>query len=382
MRAYAILAVVYGHAFELVKEHISQNLHFVYLLPIWDGVTLFFALSGFLIGRIILEICTSRKPTAIDLARFWTLRWLRTVPPYLVVLSLLVLLHKNTAGTTPATHEWGKYYLFLQNLNWPHPDGFAEAWSLAVEEWFYLLAPVGFWLVYRQAKSPQAAALAYVLGIIGAGILYHITIYIGQGLSTFDQWGQFLRTVVLARLDSIMFGVLAAYVYHYHRKLWQQKKTLFLCAGIALLVADKIIFFQSFGTQFGTFYLSVFNLTATPLGFALLLPYFSGINPDATGKWRLTQKTITCISKISYSLYLVNHTLVREIVFGAAIFSTKIHDGRSALDAMVVYALYWAASFLAAAALWRAIEMPVMALREKIKQRFARHETSGAAIKS
>jgi peptidoglycan/LPS O-acetylase OafA/YrhL len=76
---------------------------------------------------------------------------------------------------------------------------------------------------------------------------------------------------------------------------------------------------------------------------------------------------ITWISTISYSLYLVNHTLVRELLFRSRVFSEGLfHAAPGHLAAALAqYTLYLAVSFAAAYVVWLAVEKPVMAYREK-----------------
>ncbi|MDG1661044.1 MAG: hypothetical protein P8H40_06680 [Winogradskyella sp.] len=50
------------------------------------GVDIFFVLSGFLIGGILLRKLEAGQTSFSDLVRFWKRRWLRTFPNYFVVL--------------------------------------------------------------------------------------------------------------------------------------------------------------------------------------------------------------------------------------------------------------------------------------------------------
>lgn len=367
LRAYAILSVLYGHAFELIRQILSPSLWTAYWAPVWDGVTLFFVLSGFLIGRIILKECTSKDPKIISLFEFWILRWLRTIPPYAIVITIIVSIYWATGKSNPS--GWWKYYLFLQNINQPHPEAFAEAWSLAVEEWFYLGAPIGFWLIYIYAKSKKTAALNLILLTIGACAAYHAATYITHPITNFDEWNANLRNVVISRLGSIMIGVLAAYIEMYKQELWLKARHTLLYSGILILIFDKAIVTTNYTNGVGVFYLSIFNLTITPVGFALLLPYFSRLSRRSDGRLKLPTNIITYISKISYSLYLVNHELVRQLLFGLAIQTLNIHLANAKI-AIIIYILYYIVSILMAIILWKAIENPIMDYRKRLKMKF------------
>ena len=84
MRAAAILIVVDAHATIALKDYYS-GAFWHHLLP--DGVELFFVLSGFLIGGILIR--SYEKNGGFDrdlLLNFWTRRWFRTLPAYYFVL--------------------------------------------------------------------------------------------------------------------------------------------------------------------------------------------------------------------------------------------------------------------------------------------------------
>ena len=98
------------------------------------GVELFFVLSGFLIGRLLLEII-ERDPSFRAWGIFMIRRWMRTLPLY--VLWIVVLLTIDPPPNPFLTSL--KYFFLVQNFAWPMSDWFAVSWSLTVEEWFYLL---------------------------------------------------------------------------------------------------------------------------------------------------------------------------------------------------------------------------------------------------
>ena len=102
------------------------------------GVEIFFVLSGFLIGRIIIREFKDFKGYE-TFRHFWVNRWFRTLPLYYLALLVQILLSNKM--------EWGYlYYLvFLQN-NFYGISLFPISWSLVVEEWFYLGLPFVFFL--------------------------------------------------------------------------------------------------------------------------------------------------------------------------------------------------------------------------------------------
>lgn len=131
VRLTAALLVVVHHYFGMVHNSVL-NREMAYLGPL--GVHLFFALSGYLIGTIIFPLLTA--PNMSTWARFMARRLLRTVPLYAVVLILLVHL---SGSESSVDRNLLRLLTFTQNIVFDPPDAFPVAWSLSVEEWFYLL---------------------------------------------------------------------------------------------------------------------------------------------------------------------------------------------------------------------------------------------------
>ena len=149
LRGLAILSVLfwhYGHYYAPAPGSIGAWLPPLLRLA-WSGVDLFFVLSGFLIGGILIA---NRKASNYWRV-FYVRRACRIFPLYFVVLAAFVL---ATATITPQPSNWllkqeppfWNYPLFLQNLAWLARSSFGSdflgpTWSLAVEEQFYLVLP-------------------------------------------------------------------------------------------------------------------------------------------------------------------------------------------------------------------------------------------------
>src|ERR1700730_12028781 len=116
----------------------------------WSGVDLFFVLSGFLIGGILLDARQSANYFRV----FYTRRFFRIIPIYYVFL--LIVLGLSSLGTFGLTSDfswmfvwrlpWLPQFLFLQNfwmalINNFGAQGLGVTWSLAVEEQFYVTIP-------------------------------------------------------------------------------------------------------------------------------------------------------------------------------------------------------------------------------------------------
>ena len=86
LRALAILFVVVGHG----KFLLPTKLYFLHEAFVFDGVSIFFVLSGFLIGGILIKLLDKSQPAKELLVDFWIRRWFRTLPNYFLVLFILL----------------------------------------------------------------------------------------------------------------------------------------------------------------------------------------------------------------------------------------------------------------------------------------------------
>lgn len=183
MRAVAIMLVLVCHVYIMESTWAKTAIIWQVAVSGFIGVQLFFVLSGFLIGRILLRLIGIRPSTAAAALRstsdqaawrqwlnFMMRRWMRTIPLYWLVLLLLAWFwpplfwvpHNNLL----LRHVLA-YGSFTQNLFWPLQDGwFSVSWSLAVEEWFYFVFSavlLSFAKLFRPGFALAAALLFFIL---------------------------------------------------------------------------------------------------------------------------------------------------------------------------------------------------------------------------
>jgi peptidoglycan/LPS O-acetylase OafA/YrhL len=306
LRCIAILIVMVGHGNYFLPGSVGQFCaHFI---P--DGVQLFFVLSGFLIGGIFIRqfdppgtsgAASSRAINGAQVLEFWKRRWFRTLPAYVLVVLTVVgirsLLHERPGATTILQH-----LTFTQNLNQPPPYWFyPESWSLAIEEWFYLLLPTTVFALVRAGLSVQQALWGFAL-ITGLGApLLRLVLFLNADIG--DPLQYFQKTVPL-RLDSIAYGILGACLLAYRNDLWAlllaRRKTLFF-AGVGCLLLDL-----NLAPLLHEGYRYVLSHSMAGLGTLLLLPFLSTL----PGRPGLTHRIVTHLALISYSMYLLNYTPV------------------------------------------------------------------------
>jgi peptidoglycan/LPS O-acetylase OafA/YrhL len=172
----------------------------------WTGVDLFFVLSGFLIGGILLDARSSSD----YFQTFYTRRFFRIVPLYLIwfVLSCLVMrfvidgavgkwMHNETFSMWPYLFYLQNFWMASRNTLTSYSGG--GTWSLAIEEQFYLTLP----LVIRFAPRKLLPSIIGI-GIVTAPILRLLIFF----LMPHHRTALFVLTP--ARADSLLFGVLGA----------------------------------------------------------------------------------------------------------------------------------------------------------------------------
>lgn len=107
----------------------------------WLGVHLFFVLSGFLITTLLLR--EERAQGRVSLADFWIRRLLRIVPAYWAVLALTVgMLVLGGAVTSAGVRQSFGWFVTLNPDLAPTGMDFTPAWTIGIEQKFYLVWPL------------------------------------------------------------------------------------------------------------------------------------------------------------------------------------------------------------------------------------------------
>lgn len=169
-----LLVVVYHYFFEPAVVRPGSNLwHAIAPLRLgWTGVDLFFVLSGFLIGGILLDA----RGASNFFRTFYIRRFYRIVPIYAVLLGLcffITFLVKRAyipefTWMTENRLPWTSYLCFGQNIwmavhgSWGSGD-LRPTWSLAVEEQFYLTLPIVIW--FLETRLLRKVLVGIVAGV-------------------------------------------------------------------------------------------------------------------------------------------------------------------------------------------------------------------------
>jgi peptidoglycan/LPS O-acetylase OafA/YrhL len=355
LRAFAILSVIYSHSFFLIIDHVNEA---AYNLFSFDGVTLFFVLSGFLIGGILLRTINETEFKVHDLVNFWIRRWFRTLPNYFFMLLLLIAIASLKGSQLPG--NLASYFLFLQNFSSPHPSFFPEAWSLSVEEWFYLIVPAGLLVTQRiVGKNKKYLVLNWSLGIILFVSALRIYRAMKYGYHDFEAWDLNQRKLVITRLDSIMYGLFAAWIRYYNPNSWLRWKKQLLILGMLLLAIPNLFEFM---LEKNMIYLNYFSMTVTSLGTFFLLPALSELKQGKGILYRF----LTFVSLVSYSMYLVNFSLVQLGIIPSLTKWIVMLTTDHLTISIIRYLIYWSFTFVLSYLLYSYYERPMMLLREKL----------------
>ncbi|OUS18678.1 hypothetical protein A9Q93_03415 [Nonlabens dokdonensis] len=353
LRSLAILFVVIGHGGYLLESEYFKYINFF----IFDGVSIFFVLSGFLIGVILIKILNNDNLSTTHLMDFWFRRWMRTLPNYFFVLFILLAL--NMLFTPRFVMSDKIYYIFfIQNFSSIHPNFFPEAWSLSIEEWFYLLIPTILFISVYYLRLKIGISIIVTASLIILFSIYMRYIRFNAGLIDDEEsWNYLLRSQVITRLDSLLFGVLGAFFYLYRFKYWNKYKVAYFGVGIVILIMNKfnIQHYQPYG-----FYQSVALFSTNSFATLLLLPFLNSVK---TGKG-VFYKIITLISLISYSMYLTNLSVVQYWILESIDWELLISN--SYLLIVLKYFAYWSFTLGISILMYKFIELPFLRLRDKI----------------
>ena len=264
------------------------------------GVRIFFAISGFVIARLLL--IEEAKYGSISLKGFYTRRFFRILPVFYLFLAAVCLfswLHWTPVTTTNILQS----ALFVKDLKSPTLDWFVgHSWSLAVEEQFYLVFPP-ILMVFSARKRPA---------VLLCGLAFFLAWSVGA------QWGVFanlLNPSAITGFSCISVGVLLAIFEGKARALAARVPGWFVLAvGLFLLIRPL-----PHGRAAGSFYALL-----VPFGVGLLLMYTLSRPSWATAV--LNSAALQWTGMVSYSAYLWQEIFTgRSDFYGSPTVARNFH---------------------------------------------------------
>jgi peptidoglycan/LPS O-acetylase OafA/YrhL len=359
LRGLAILLVLFFHV-GILKPTPSGALLDPVITFGWSGVDLFFVLSGFLIGGILLDNRDSER----YFAPFYARRFFRILPIYMVVVGLFWLLW----CIAPLRHDLVVHvgepmplagYLSFTNNIWMalhnNMDVFlSPTWSLAIEEQFYLTLPLVIRFVPRRWLS--TVVIGTLLAVTSArwlscthGVVTQVQAYV----------------LPFFRVDSLLVGVVCAMFVRWERgREWMARRGWLLVVPVA--VATWMVW--NFDLSLPEKWLKpespimTYGLTLVALGYASLL-LLALARPQWALGTMLRSAPLRFLGRVSYFVYLVHwgvlqstYVLVHEFMPGA---------GVGVLVAALILAL--AVTLVIAELSWRFFESRMLAIGHRVK---------------
>ena len=351
LRALAVSLVVLHHYTLFVSD--APTFGWVGTMG-WTGVDVFFALSGYLIGNQIFAALGSSR--GFGLGRFYVRRLLRTLPNFWVVLALYAL-WPAWRGDTPMLPLW-QYLTFTQNIHLQPGTAFSHAWSLCIEEQFYMLLPaatVGGAALGQAGARQRWAWCAFALAVAG-GMLVRATIW-QDGQDATNRLGYYYQYIYYSswcRADELLAGVALALLKQRAPGTWRRV----LAHGNALLVAGVLVIGATFAWFLDDHYgfaQTVFGYPLLALGCSLLI--LAALAPGSL-LHRVRVPGAASLALWSYAIYLTHKSVSMLVAARMA------QAGYGAEDAITIAACM-VASLAAGWLLFVLVETPFMRLRAR-----------------
>ncbi|HQY65085.1 MAG TPA: acyltransferase [Polyangiaceae bacterium] len=365
LRVLAILSVVQLHVTAVMagEQHITLDPDLSgFSVSIFFGMDMFFVLSGFLIGTILLR--SLEQHGSQNIRRFYVRRAFRTFPLYYVVLVALAL------GTTLTPQQRAHLpYELIYATNFM-PGGHTQlvmswGWSLALEEQFYLTVPLLFVLLW---KLPTDRARLALLGALWASALA-VRLFIFYRYGPWEDFALFRAIYVstYTRYDTLVCGIGLAFVHVRHK----DRMTAWLADPFhrALLAVPALgcLWLLVRPELFGRENLPIFHVFAwgtltTVMYFTSLLLFLSGAGSVTRA---LSRPVFRRMATLGYGVYLVHIPILQRVILPMA-----KGLGARKWPLLVVwplsFVLVMVASFALSYALHVLVEKPSLRLRERI----------------
>ena len=315
----------YGVAFCHLHAFIYKNIHLEYFSLLF--VEFFFVLSGFVLYPQLIRILDNKS----NLAIFYQRRWIRTLPLYFIVIFLVSSIFDETLSK-----DFFMYLLFIQKIipDVLSSDYYPVAWSLSIEEFFYLFFPLIIIFLGRD-------------GLIKKVIILFIIIMMAKLLLADKVESNFFRTGTLFRFDAILLGFILRF---FQDKILKYK----YISSIILLVLIFVFYFAE------SYVLANEEEYIIKVTFIILLQILSLLTLstflifEPIMKINLIKNFSILISRQTYSVYLVH------IIF---IYFLE----KAQLNIYNTVSLYVLLLFISSSLIYYFIERPLLKMRPKLK---------------
>jgi len=315
----------YGVAITHFFAYLYQDLFSEYFSLLF--VEWFFVLSGFVLYPQLIKVLNDKR----HMKTFYIRRWVRTLPLYVLALFCAAMMTGNLSNG-----DFFKYLVFAQKLlpNIVNDDFYPVAWSLSVEEYFYLFFPIFLLLINKKNFVSRVLLLLAGMTLIKVALSGSVDL-------------SFYRTGTLFRLDSILLGFIGA---HYKDRIIQYGKSVII-AIVALfamfLCVKEAIYVGQLSNVGEVLFVALLQLNSFFLLFGFILV-------DRFIRNDRLKKFYGLLANQTYSIYLFH--LLFLYVIKANFISVE-----------GVFFYYLAALFIVSFVIFEYFEKPLLSLRPKYK---------------
>ena len=286
LRFLAASLVAFSHMI-IFYQGINLNIEIISSI----SVEIFFIISGFVLAPQIINLV--KKNNFYNYKIFLIRRWYRTIPIFILSLILTSILLDKLF-----TFDFLKYAFFIQNFLYisVNQDYFSIAWSLSVEEWFYIIFPLFLIISSRinNKKNILILSLIFILLILILRIM----------LINDQEWGNGVRRIVLFRLDAIAFGFL---LFHLIDKININKIINIILIATLIFTIFLFHIMKINATQGVNFYEIFFHYVVAIWGSLIVIIFYflEGLIKNL----KIIELNLF-LGKISYSIYLFHLPII------------------------------------------------------------------------
>lgn len=358
IRGLAIALVFLFHIYGIsgVSPPTEHSLAMSFIVSGNTGVTLFFVLSGFLLGQPWLKSFIDDTIPPPHLWSFYAARCLRVIPLYYAaVLFSVIVTGKWLVGLEALLFGFVGFEIFPYSVVW---------WTLSTEVQFYVLLPLAF-LLWLSGKPGKILLLA----ILGVWLYFYVSRVALNPLPD-KNLSYLLAKSIFGRLPAFLAGLLAGYVY----LVLKQRQALradalpirvvgtVLSISAVLLLATVLKQAADMGDYTAKQVWHIHHTYEAVLWAILILSLLLCKLP---GKQLLVNKPMAIMGKLSYSIY-VNHVPILFFM----IYTCREYMGAENYQASVWFYLVPFFAFVASLGLayvtYKLIELPFLQVKRKL----------------
>jgi peptidoglycan/LPS O-acetylase OafA/YrhL len=288
----------------------------------------------------------------LSLKYFYVRRALRTFPAFWFVLALYFLF-PTVMGGAPPPPLW-RFLTFTQNLGLQAGTAFSHAWSLCIEEQFYLVLPL---VVAAGIRSTTLRARGWTLlfALLAVGVTARVVLWYKYGEKDYSAY---IYYSTLCRFDEFLPGVAVAMLKNFHRPVWERitrhGQRTFALGALATASMLYAVYHGHFTDDYAyRSFIVCLGFSLIAIAFAILV--VAALSP---GSWlhRVRIPGAYHIALWSYSIYLSHKAMA---------FIANTQPAQRAFPPGIKPLIIACACLAAGWLLYRLVEAPFMAIRAR-----------------